>query len=198
LIAVVVASLIMYFPLMVLNQGNINAGGIGFGDRALSAPQAGLMASLAQGIVGGNMAWPLVIAGMLMGVALIMIRVKSPMLVAIGMYLPISITSAIFVGGVIRWVADAMARRARLNDAQKARMENVGVLAASGMIAGEALAGIVTATFQFERWPIPQIFKDPTYLVGIVFMALIAWILIKVPLDNAGDPDEPAPPVAIV
>ena len=198
LIAVVVASLIMYFPLMVLNQGNINMGGIGFGDRALSAPQAGLMASLAQGIVGGNMAWPLVIAGMMMGVALIMIKVKSPMLIAIGMYLPISITAAIFVGGVVRWIADSMARRARLNEAQKARMENVGVLAASGMIAGEALAGIVTAAFQFERWPIPKIFDDPSYLIGVVFMFLIAWILIKVPLNNAGDPNEPAPPVAVV
>jgi putative OPT family oligopeptide transporter len=198
LIAVLCASLIMYFPLMVLNQGNINAGGIGFGDRALSAPQAGLMASLAQGIVGGNMAWPLVIAGMLMGAALIMIRVKSPMLIAIGMYLPISITSAIFVGGIIRWFADSRARRANLNEAQKARVENVGVLAASGMIAGEALAGIVTATFQFERWPIPKIFADPSYLLGIVFMALIAWILVKVPLANAGDPNEPAPPSAII
>ena len=78
LIAVVVASLVMYFPLMVLNQGNIKRGGIGFGDRALSAPQAGLMASLAQGIVGGDMAWPLVIAGMLMGVALIMIARQEP------------------------------------------------------------------------------------------------------------------------
>ena len=69
LIAVVVASLVMYFPLMMLHQGNINTGGIGFGDQALSAPQAGLMASLAQGIVGGDMAWPLVIAGILMGIA---------------------------------------------------------------------------------------------------------------------------------
>ena len=198
LIAVVVASLIMYFPLMVLNQGNINSGGIGFGDRALSAPQAGLMASLAQGIVGGDMAWPLVIAGMLMGAALIMIRVKSPMLVAIGMYLPISITAAIFVGGVIRWIADAMASRAKLNHAQRARMENVGVLAASGMIAGEALAGIVTAWFKYKEWPTPEIFHDPSYFTGVVFMALIAWILIKVPLDNAGDPNEPAPPVAIM
>jgi putative OPT family oligopeptide transporter len=198
LIAVLVASLIMYFPLMVLNQGNINSGGIGFGDRALSAPQAGLMASLAQGIVGGNMAWPLVIAGMLMGAALIMIRVKSPMLVAIGMYLPISITSAIFVGGVIRWIADAMGRRAGLNEAQRARVENVGVLAASGMIAGEALAGIVTAWFKYKEWPTPEIFHEPSYLVGIVFMLMIAWILIKVPLNNAGDPNEPAPPVAIM
>jgi putative OPT family oligopeptide transporter len=198
LIAVVVASLIMYFPLMVLQQGNINSGGIGFGDRALSAPQAGLMASLAQGIVGGQMAWPLVVAGIMMGFALIMIRVKSPMLVAIGMYLPISITSAIFLGGLIRWVSDALCRRAGLNEAQKARVENVGVLAASGMIAGEALAGIVTATFQFERWPIPKLFNDPSYLLGVVFLGLIGYVLVKVPLANAGDPNEPAPPQAIM
>jgi hypothetical protein len=44
LLAVVVASLVMYFPLMMLHQGNINAGGTGFGDPQLSAPQAGLMA----------------------------------------------------------------------------------------------------------------------------------------------------------
>jgi putative OPT family oligopeptide transporter len=198
LIAVVCASLIMYFPLMVLQQGNINSGGIGFGDRALSAPQAGLMASLAQGIVGGDMAWPLVIAGMLMGAALIMIRVKSPMLVAIGMYLPISITSAIFVGGIIRWIADRFATRANLNAAQRARVENIGVLAASGMIAGEALAGIVTAWFKYKEWPLPEIFHEPSYLTGVLFMLLIAWILIKIPLSNAGDPNEPAPPAAMV
>ena len=106
LIAVVVASLVMYFPLLWLHQGNINKGGIGFGDRALSAPQAGLMASLAQGIVGGNMAWPLVVVGIFMGFALIMVKVRSPMLLAIGMYLPLGTTFAIFVGGVIRWVTD--------------------------------------------------------------------------------------------
>src|SRR5438477_12707037 len=55
LIAVVVASLVMYWPLMLLHEANIKAGGIGFGDRQLSAPQAGLMATLAIGIVGGDM-----------------------------------------------------------------------------------------------------------------------------------------------
>src|SRR5208337_3806872 len=45
LIAVVVASLVTYFPLMILYQGNINTGGSGFGDKAIPAPQAGLMAS---------------------------------------------------------------------------------------------------------------------------------------------------------
>ena len=49
LIAVVVASLVMYFPLMLLHEGNIKAGGIGFGDRQLPAPQAGLMATLGHG-----------------------------------------------------------------------------------------------------------------------------------------------------
>jgi putative OPT family oligopeptide transporter len=134
LIAVVVASAVMYFPLMILYYGNINRGGTGFGDKALSAPQAGLMASLAQGIVGGDMAWPLVVTGIMLGLAMILFKVKSPMLVAIGMYLPISITSAIFVGGVIRWITDSLARRRGCNEAQRTRVENVGVLVASGLI----------------------------------------------------------------
>jgi len=198
LIAVVVASVVMYFPLMILYQGNLNTGGIGFGDKAIPAPQAGLMASLAQGIVGGDMAWPLVIAGILMGIAMIMFRVKSPMLVAIGMYLPFATTSAIFVGGVIRWITDSMRKRAGCNEAQSARVENVGVLVASGLIAGEALAGLVTATFNFEDWKLPEVFKEPTYLMGVVVIALIAWVLVRIPLKNAGDPNEPAPPAAIM
>jgi len=198
LIAVVVASVVMYFPLMILYQGNINKGGTGFGDKALSAPQAGLMASLAQGIVGGDMAWPLVVTGILLGIAMILFKVRSPMLVAIGMYLPISITSAIFVGGVIRWVTDSLARRAQLNEAQRARTENVGVLAASGLIAGEALAGLVKALYDFQDKDLPIIFKEPSYLAGIAVMALIALVLIRIPLANAGDPNEPAPPVAMM
>jgi len=198
LIAVVAASLVMYFPLLVLYQGNINAGGSGFGDKALPAPQAGLMASLAQGIVGGDMAWPLIAAGILMGVALVMIGVKSPMLVAIGMYLPVGTTFAIFIGGMVRWVSDTIATRRGLNEAQKLRVESVGVLAASGMIAGEALTGLVTATFSFVRWKVPVIFQNPSYIAGIVILLLLAYVLIKVPLSNAGSPDEPAPPAVFV
>jgi putative OPT family oligopeptide transporter len=198
LIAVVVASLVMYFPLLVLNQGNINAGGIGFGDKALPAPQAGLMASLAQGIVGGDMAWPLIAAGILMGLALVMIGVKSPMLVAIGMYLPIGTTFAIFIGGMVRWVTDTLATRRALNEAQRIRVESVGVLAASGLIAGEALTGLVTATFSFLKWKVPVVFGNPSYIAGIVVMLVLGYALIKVPLANAGRPEDPAPPAAIV
>ncbi|HTA42967.1 MAG TPA: oligopeptide transporter, OPT family [Bryobacteraceae bacterium] len=198
LIAVVVASAVMYFPLLLLHQGNINAGGIGFGDKALPAPQAGLMASLAQGIVGGDMAWPLIAAGILMGVATVMIGVKSPMLVAIGMYLPIGTTFAIFIGGIVRWITDTLAVRRGMNDAQRIRIESVGVLAASGMIAGEALTGIVTAWFNYKYGKVPAVFDSPSYIAGIVVLFVLGYVLVKVPLANAGRPEDPAPPAAIV
>jgi putative OPT family oligopeptide transporter len=193
LISVVAASLVMYFPLMILDKGMG-----GFGSAKLPAPQAGLMAYLAQGIVGGEMAWPLVIVGILLGVTMVLVRVKSPMLVAIGMYLPLGTTFAIFIGGLVRWLTDAASRRQGHNEAQQARVVNVGILAASGLIAGEALMGLVTATFNFFEKPLPRIFESPSYVAGLVVMALIAWSLIKVPLSNAGRPEDPAPPAAMM
>lgn len=197
LIAVLVASVVMYFPLLILHEGNIKMGGSGFGDRALSAPQAGLMASLAQGIVGGDMPWALVVFGILLGIAMILIQVKSVMLVAIGMYLPFGTTSAIFVGGIIRWLTDSMAAKRGYNQAQRARVENVGILAASGMIAGEALMGLVTAFFAWREIPLPSLMANPSFLLGGVVLVLIAATLILVPLKNAGRPEDPAPPSAM-
>jgi len=201
LIAVVVASVVMYFPLVLLHEGNIRAGGTGFGDRQLPAPQAGLMALLAQGIVGGDMPWPLVLVGILMGFALIAMNVKSPMLVAVGMYLPFETTSAIFVGGLIRWLGDWAARRRGYNEAQKARVENSGVLTASGLIAGEAILGLVWAGLQFAPPNIRahlQLFQHPSYLIGIAVLIALALVMIRVPLSSAGSPDEPAPPVVMM
>jgi len=197
-IGIFVASLTLFFPLMVLHQGNINSGGIGFGDRQLSAPQAGLMAMLSQGIVGGEMAWPLIGVGVLMGLALVMIEVRSPMLFSVGMYLPLETTFAIFIGGIIRWLTDRFRDRANLNDAQKARVENAGVLTASGLIAGEALMGIVIAVFRWRQWPVPVIFKHPADIMAVIVFLIIAVVMIRVPLANAGRPDEPAPPTAIM
>jgi putative OPT family oligopeptide transporter len=198
IIAVVCASLVMYFPLMILHEGNKNMGGIGFGDPKLPAPQAGLMASLAQGIVGGEMAWPLIGVGVMLGIAMILIQVRSPMLVAIGMYLPLATTFAIFIGGMIRWLTDELAERKGFNQAQRARVENVGILIASGFIAGEALVGLVTAWLNYKYGKLPEIIKDPSYLVGLGVMFLLALVMVKVPLNNAGSPDEPAPPTAIM
>jgi putative OPT family oligopeptide transporter len=198
LIAVVCASLVMYFPLLTLHEGNIKAGGTGFGDPKLSAPQAGLMAALARGIVNQEMAWPLIVVGIMLGIAMIMVKVKSPMLVAIGMYLPLATTSAIFVGGVIRWIMDERAKKLGLNEAQRIRTENVGILAASGLIAGEALMGLVTSTCLYFDIDIPHIFEHPSYIAGLVLVAMMMWMLVKVPLDNAGRADEPAPPAAMM
>ena len=198
LIAVVVASAAMYWPLYILQAANIKGGGIGFGDPKLSAPQAGLMATLAQGIVGGDMPWPLVVVGVMFGIVMIMGRVKSPMLVAVGMYLPINTTFAIFLGGIFRWVTDSMRKRAGFNEAQSARVENVGILVASGLIAGEALMGLVIATFRFFEWPLPKIFPDPSYIAGSIVILGLGTLLVRLPLSKAGSPDEPAPPVAMM
>jgi putative OPT family oligopeptide transporter len=195
---VAVASFTLFPVLMLLNQANINMGGIGFGDRQLSAPQAGLMAMLAKGIVGGEMAWPLIVVGVLMGLALIMLEVRSPMLFAVGMYLPLETTFAIFLGGVIRWMTDRIRDSKNFNDAQKARVENAGVLTASGFIAGEALMGIVIAIFRYKEWPLPVIFQHPNVISGFVVLVILAIVMIRVPLANAGSPDEPAPPTAIM
>ena len=195
---VTVASFALLPVLLLLNQANINSGGIGFGDRQLPAPQAGLMAMLSRGIVGGEMAWPLIVVGILMGIALIMIEVRSPMLFAVGMYLPLETTFAIFLGGMIRWITDKMRDSRNFNEAQKARVENAGVLTASGFIAGEALMGIVIAVFKYKQWPLPVIFQHPNVVSGFIVLVILAVVMIRVPLANAGRPDEPAPPTAIM
>jgi putative OPT family oligopeptide transporter len=208
LIAVVVASLAMYWPLYLLDTA------FGFGSRQLSAPQAGLMATLAIGIVGGDMPWPLVVVGIFFGIAMIMMQVKSPMLVAVGMYLPFETTFAIFLGGVFRALGDWMAKRRGFNEAQRARVENAGVLTASGLIAGESVfgllwAGFIALSFAQQSWlktaaswaakiTAAQIFDHPLYLAGIGVMVLLAGLMIFLPLSSAGDPSEPAPPTAIM
>jgi putative OPT family oligopeptide transporter len=198
MLGILVASAVLYFPLFILHAGDIKAGGTGFGGVKLPAPQAGLMAMLSQGIVGHNMPWPLVVVGIFMGFALILLQVKSPMLFAVGMYINLETTFAIFLGGVFRWLTDTMRDRRGYNEAQKARVENAGVLTASGLIAGEALTGLLLAAFQFWDIKLPEIFKDPPVLLGFVVLFILGYYMIRIPLRNAGDPDEPAPPTAIM
>jgi putative OPT family oligopeptide transporter len=197
LLGIAVSSLVLFFPLMVLHQAYT------FGSAQLSAPQAGLMASLAQGIVAGNMAWPLVIVGILLGFGLILIEVRSPMLFSVGMYLPLETTFAIFVGGLFRWATDRLRDRAGFNDAQKARIENAGVLTASGLIAGEALCGLVVAGFRGVEKSrnikiLPEIFTTPPDLIAVIVFVVLAVLMVRLPLANAGRPEEPAPPTAIM
>jgi len=201
-IGVVVAGLVLFFPLYVLHVSDlkINPATGGFGGPNLSAPQAGLMAALSKGIVGGEMAWPLVLVGIAMGISLILIKVKSPMLFSVGMYLPLETTFAIFVGGAIRGLVDRLREKKGFNDAQKARVENAGVLVASGLIAGEALMGLFQAAVVFFResfWSVPG-FEGIAGWLALPVFAVLALYLIYVPLSKAGAPDEPAPPTAVM
>jgi putative OPT family oligopeptide transporter len=192
LFGIVVASLVLFFPIAILARA------YHFGSAALPAPQAGLMAMLSKGIVGGDMAWPLVIVGILLGLGMIMIEVKSVMLFAVGMYLPLGTTFAIFVGGIIRWITDKLRDRRGLNDAQKARVENAGVLTASGMIAGEALCGLVIAALVGSDHDVTLFKWTPSFFLALGALAILAIVMIRVPLANAGRPEDPAPPTAIM
>ncbi|MBZ5587350.1 MAG: oligopeptide transporter, OPT family [Acidobacteriia bacterium] len=201
LIGVLFAGAVMFFPLYVLHFADLKqfpANG-GFGSPRLPAPQAGLMAALSQGIVGGEMAWPLVMVGIALGISLILIKVKSPMLFSVGMYLPLETTFAIFVGGVIRGIVDRIRDKRGYNAAQKARVENAGVLTASGLIAGEALMGLVVAAVVFFRKDgFPSIVWAYTGPMAIPIALVLVGYLIFTPLGKAGAPDEPAPPTAVM
>ncbi|HKT88077.1 MAG TPA: oligopeptide transporter, OPT family [Candidatus Sulfotelmatobacter sp.] len=192
LFGIVVASFVLFVPLAVLDKA------YHFGSNALPAPQAGLMAMLSKGIVGGDMAWPLVVVGIVLGIAMIMIEVKSVMLFSVGMYLPLGTTFAIFVGGIIRWVTDQIRDRQGLNDAQKARVDNAGVLTASGLIAGEALCGLVIAGLVGSGRDVTLVHWAPSIWAALAALAILVFVMIRVPLANAGSPDEPAPPTAIM
>ncbi len=198
---VAIAAAVMFIPLVVLHEGDINAGKMaippyegGFGSPKLAAPQAGLMALLSQGIVRGEMAWPLIIVGMVMGFGFILMQVKSPMLVSVGMYLPLETTFAIFIGGMIKGVVERINIKKNHNEGQKARVENTGVLLAAGLIAGEALMGLLFASFSFFNISLLAIFDTPSFYVSLIVLAFVAWYLIIIPIKNAGKADDPAPP----
>ena len=114
-----------------------------FGTSELPAPQATLMKMVVEGVMGGNLPWGLIFIGVFIAVAVEIVGI--PVLpFAIGLYLPIHLSTPIMVGGLIRlWY-----EKRKMKD-EKVREENIsdGVLFASGMIAGEGLIGILLAIF---------------------------------------------------
>ncbi|MFH0990973.1 MAG: oligopeptide transporter, OPT family [bacterium] len=202
LLGVTLSAFAMFGPLLILHYGDISKGGTGLGGATYSAPQASLMAMLSQGIVAGEMAWPLIIVGMVMGLGFILMQVRSPMLVCVGMYLSLATTFAIFVGGLIKGIVEKFAAKRQMNDAQKARIENNGVLLAAGLIAGEAMVGFIFAILailevSYDTWFTNLLsFLPFNFHVSWIVFAVIAYILVQIPLKNAGKPDDPAPPSA--
>ena len=182
LIAVLFAAPALAGVLLLLGQAYGFAGAPGADPaRALPAPQAGLMALVAQGIVGGEMVWPLFLAGMLFAIMLILVRAPSPMLVAVGMYLPVWSTFAIFVGGVFKWIVDrALARKGYAGTASE-RASNTGILVASGFVAGEALMGVLIAGLIVARFQLPVLVSNPLAqgLFGLLVFPLVLWFFYR-------------------
>jgi OPT family oligopeptide transporter len=187
ILSVILLAFFLMGPIIALHEANLATGGIG--GRELPAPQAGLMAQLAKGIVGGQMAWGLLGIGAAFGCALILFGARAPMLVAVGMYLPFETSSAIFVGGLLRWAADALARG--LPEPERAQAEDSGTLLASGLIAGEAVTGILLAAVFVAGVPSlaelltgsPEPLVPATWSgwLSLVAFAVLAWVLIRIP-----------------
>jgi len=150
------------------------------GSPTLSAPQATLMKSVADGVFTGNLPWTMVGFGAIIGVIIILIDLRQerigsdfrvPILaVAVGIYLPIELTVPIFIGGMIAHFSD----RSEATDTMKKK----GLLMASGLITGEALVGILVAVPIFitgskDWWPQFSGFQ----IIGIAaFLGVIGWL----------------------
>jgi putative OPT family oligopeptide transporter len=108
----------------------------------LDSPKATIMALIADGILTHKLPWGLVLLGVFITIAIELMGVQA-LPVAVGVYLPISTSSAMFAGGVVRWLIE---RRAQARQQSIAEVESgPGVLFASGLIAGGAICGIVLA-----------------------------------------------------
>jgi uncharacterized oligopeptide transporter (OPT) family protein len=188
ILAVVLLAFFLMAPIIALHEANLDTGGIG--GRALPAPQAGLMAQLAKGIVGGQMAWGLLGMGAAFGIALILCGARAPMLIAVGMYLPFDTSAAIFLGGLLKWVVQSSVSAAG-EDAKRA-MEEKGMLLASGLVAGEAIMGIGLSVLFMAGVPslamwltgsdtLPFAERWGGWLSLIGFAGLV-WVLVRIPL----------------
>lgn len=115
----------------------------GYGTTQIPAPQATLMKMVVEGVMGGNLPWGLVFLGVFIAIAVEIVGI--PVLpFAIGLYLPIHLSTPIMVGGLLKLWID---KRKFESEERRQEVTNDGVLFASGMIAGEGLVGILLAVF---------------------------------------------------
>lgn len=115
----------------------------GFGSPELPAPQANLMKMVVEGVMGGNLPWTLVFVGVAIAIVVEILRI--PVLpFAVGLYLPIHLSTPIMVGGLIRLYFE---KKKMGSETQRSHVVENGVLYSSGLIAGEGLVGILLAVF---------------------------------------------------
>ena len=177
-IGVISAALSLGFILMILD------GAYGIADvtreTSLDAPQATLMASVAEGVFEGNLEWTIICIGAIIGLLIILVDqyqlkrgsdFRVPILaVAIGMYLPIELTFPIFIGGMINHYANK-------TSSQKGR--NNGLLMAAGLITGEALMAIFIAIPLFFEQALPQYALPVEMRANVIGIILLVFIIIR-------------------
>jgi len=167
------------------------------GSTKLPAPQAFLMKGIVQGILGGNMLWPYVVAGAIL--ALVLILINLPVLpVAIGIYLPFTLSVPIFIGGEIRQLTDTILQKnyggaeeeelsdwelaiKQTNITPKEKAIRTGLLFTAGLVAGEALMGVVVAILIVLGVQL-AFFEVAPWWPGLLVFALIAALLAYIPI----------------
>lgn len=173
IIGVAASAVAIGFIMILLNNAYT------FGSKELGAPQATLMKLVIEGIMEGNLPWNLVFIGVSSSIVFEVLGISS-LPVAIGIYLPIHLSTPIMVGGAIKGLLDIFVKN---SDENKAKTEN-GILYSSGLIAGEGLMGIVLAgfaaaniNFAFEGAPLGQL--GSLILFGLVILSLVYYVFIK-------------------
>lgn len=155
----------------------------GYGSAELPAPQATLMKMVVEGVMGSNLPWTLVFAGV--AIAIVVEILQIPVLpFAVGLYLPIHLSTPIMVGGLIRWWFE---NRKNVSEKEKKDVIDDGILYSSGMIAGEGLVGIllaVCAIIPFGEGTFGDFLGtclgiDLGNIGGLVFFALLLATLLK-------------------
>ena len=167
----------------------------GFGSEAIPAPQASLMKMVVEGVMGGTLPWTLIFMGVFIAIAVEVLGI--PVLAfAIGLYLPIHLSSPIFVGGLIKWYVES--KKKYDNEAQKKHSVESGVLYSAGMIAGEGLVGILLAVFAVLGldFDMSGIYGDSFTSVGnwvglVVFALLLATLFYMCRKKNTVEIDTP-------
>jgi putative OPT family oligopeptide transporter len=187
-IGVIVGAAVIPPILTVLAHTNGFVGQPGASAQPLAAPQAGLMASLAKGVITGDLNWPLVIAGAVIGGLLIVLdeglglmklpRI-APLAVGLGVYLPQDVTLMIVVGAILGHLYERFMAGRPYGETGK----RLGVLMASGLIVGESLVGVVLAFLAgalMKGAPLSFIpVADPSTPLGLVgdsFAPVATWL----------------------
>lgn len=134
MIGVIASGLLIGFVLVLFHRA------YGIGGEELPAPKAVLMKIIAEGLMAGNLPWELIVIGAALAVSLEFLGLNS-LTVAVGFYLPVSVSTPIMIGGFVRYLTEVFVKKAE----DKKSREETGTLFASGLIAGEALVSVIIA-----------------------------------------------------